>query len=83
MRDNILYGRPNASEEELFAAAKQAQAHRFIRDLADPNGLTGYNAQVGERGVKLSGRSTAEGVAGTGDPKGRANPSTRRSYKRA
>ncbi|MEM6758856.1 MAG: ABC transporter ATP-binding protein [Pseudomonadota bacterium] len=55
VRDNILYGRPDASEEDLIAAAKQAQAHEFILDLADPEGNTGYDAQVGERGVKLSG----------------------------
>ncbi|WP_299608421.1 ABC transporter ATP-binding protein [uncultured Tateyamaria sp.] len=55
VRDNILYGRPSASEEEVFAAAKQAQAHDFILDLTDPDGRSGYDAQVGERGVKLSG----------------------------
>ncbi|MGR3367292.1 MAG: ABC transporter ATP-binding protein [Sagittula sp.] len=55
VRDNILYGRPDATEEEVIAAAKQAQAHDFILDLQDPNGLTGYDAHVGERGVKLSG----------------------------
>ncbi|MBY5933377.1 ABC transporter ATP-binding protein/permease [Tateyamaria omphalii] len=55
VRDNILYGRPDATEEEMLAAARQAQAHDFILDLADPEGRTGYDAQVGERGVKLSG----------------------------
>ena len=55
VRDNLLYGRPNASEEEMIAAAKQAQAHEFILDLEDPSGRTGYDAHVGERGVKLSG----------------------------
>ncbi|WP_299547985.1 ABC transporter ATP-binding protein [uncultured Tateyamaria sp.] len=55
VRDNILYGRPDAMEEEMLAAARQAQAHDFILDLADPEGRTGYDAQVGERGVKLSG----------------------------
>ena len=55
VRDNILYGRPEATEAELFAAARQAQAHDFILDLQDPEGRTGYDAQVGERGVKLSG----------------------------
>ncbi|WP_147109767.1 ABC transporter ATP-binding protein [Tateyamaria sp. syn59] len=55
VRDNILYGRPEATEEEMFAASRQAQAHDFILDLADPEGRTGYDAQVGERGVKLSG----------------------------
>ncbi len=55
VRDNILYGRPEASEEEMIAAAKKAEAHEFILDLADPEGRSGYDAQVGERGVKLSG----------------------------
>lgn len=55
VRDNILYGRPEASEAEMIEAAKQAQAHEFILDLVDPEGRTGYDAHVGERGVKLSG----------------------------
>lgn len=55
VRDNVLYGRPGASEAEVIAAAKQAQAHEFILDLEDPQGRRGYDAHVGERGVKLSG----------------------------
>ncbi len=55
VRDNILYGRPDATEAEVIAAARQAQAHEFILNLQDPQGRTGYEAQVGERGVKLSG----------------------------
>jgi ATP-binding cassette subfamily B multidrug efflux pump len=55
VRDNILYGRPDATEEEMVAAAKLAHAHDFIRDLADPKERRGYDAHVGERGVKLSG----------------------------
>ncbi|QBY01173.1 ABC transporter ATP-binding protein [Rhodophyticola sp. CCM32] len=55
VRANILYGKPGASEEEMIAAAKRAEAHAFIQDLRDPEGREGYNAQVGERGVKLSG----------------------------
>ncbi|NRB05459.1 MAG: ABC transporter ATP-binding protein [Rhodobacteraceae bacterium] len=55
VRDNILYGRPDATEAEMILAAKQAQAHEFILDLVDPKGRTGYDAQVGERGIKLSG----------------------------
>ncbi|MBD3665255.1 ABC transporter ATP-binding protein [Sulfitobacter aestuariivivens] len=55
VRDNILYGRPDATEVEMIAAAKQAQAHDFILDLEDPEGRSGYDARVGERGVKLSG----------------------------
>lgn len=55
VRDNILYGKPNATDEEMILAAKQAEAHEFILSLSDPYGNTGYEAQVGERGVKLSG----------------------------
>ena len=55
VRDNILYGRPDASEADMIEAAKRAEAHDFILDLADPEGRTGYDAHVGERGVKLSG----------------------------
>lgn len=55
IRANILYGRPDAGEADMVAAAKRAEAHEFIMELSDPKGRTGYNAQVGERGVKLSG----------------------------
>ncbi|QDY71666.1 ABC transporter ATP-binding protein [Qingshengfaniella alkalisoli] len=55
VRDNILYGRPDATEAQMIEAAKRAEAHDFIQQLADPKGRTGYNAHVGERGVKLSG----------------------------
>ncbi|MEM1130358.1 MAG: ABC transporter ATP-binding protein, partial [Pseudomonadota bacterium] len=55
IRDNILYGRPEASEAEVIEAAKRAEAHEFILDLVDPQGRRGYDAHVGERGVKLSG----------------------------
>ncbi len=55
VRENILYGRPEATEAQMIEAAKQAEAHEFILDLQDPEGRTGYDAQVGERGVKLSG----------------------------
>ncbi|MBM7034957.1 ABC transporter ATP-binding protein [Vibrio ulleungensis] len=55
IRDNILYGRPDATEEQLIKATSQAQAHEFIETLTDPFGNIGYDAQVGERGVKLSG----------------------------
>ena len=54
-RDNILYGRPDASEEEVVEAARRAEAHEFILDLKDFKGRTGYDAHLGERGVKLSG----------------------------
>ncbi|WP_299983659.1 ABC transporter ATP-binding protein [uncultured Ruegeria sp.] len=55
VRDNILYGRPDATEAQMIDAARQAEAHEFILDLQDPKGRTGYDAHVGERGVKLSG----------------------------
>jgi ATP-binding cassette subfamily B multidrug efflux pump len=55
VRENILYGRPDATEEEMIAAAKQAEAHDFIQELSDSEGRSGYDAKVGERGVKLSG----------------------------
>ncbi len=55
VRDNILYGTPKASDEEMIKAAEMAEAHDFIADLVDPKGRTGYDAHVGERGVKLSG----------------------------
>ena len=55
VRDNILFGKPNASDHELFAATKDAEAHDFILQLDDGNGGFGYNSMVGERGVKLSG----------------------------
>ena len=53
--DNILYGIPNATEDDMIAAACKAEAHDFILGLADRDGDRGYDAKVGERGVKLSG----------------------------
>ena len=55
IRDNLLYGRPNATEEELTNAIRQARADEFIPLLSDSQGRTGLDAHVGERGVKLSG----------------------------
>ena len=55
IRENIAYGRPDASEAEIVAAARRAQAHDFILELEDWQGRRGYDAHVGERGVKLSG----------------------------
>jgi ATP-binding cassette subfamily B multidrug efflux pump len=55
VRENIAYGRPDASEEEIRAAARLAEADGFIETLSDIKGRTGYDAHVGERGVKLSG----------------------------
>jgi ATP-binding cassette subfamily B multidrug efflux pump len=53
--DNIRYGRPDASLEDVIEAAKKAHAHDYIADLIDPDGRRGYETLVGERGVKLSG----------------------------
>ncbi len=54
-RENIMYGNPEASEAQMIAAAKQAEAHDFILGLKDHQGRSGYDAYLGERGVKLSG----------------------------
>lgn len=54
-RDNIAYGKPDATEDEIIAAAKAAEAHDFIVNMVDHNGRKGYDAFLGERGVKLSG----------------------------
>ena len=55
VRENIVYGRPDATDEDMMRAALRAEAHDFIPDLVDPKGRRGYDAHVGERGVKLSG----------------------------
>ncbi|PHV09837.1 ABC transporter ATP-binding protein [Chitinimonas sp. BJB300] len=55
VRDNLLYGRPDASDEEMITATKRAEAYDFIQTLTDPKGRKGFEAHVGERGVKLSG----------------------------
>jgi len=55
VRENIVYGRPDADDEQVRSAAKRAEAHEFIETLVDPKGRKGYEAHVGERGVKLSG----------------------------
>ncbi|HSC80268.1 MAG TPA: ATP-binding cassette domain-containing protein, partial [Chitinolyticbacter sp.] len=55
VRDNLLYGRPQADDAAMIAAALRAEAHEFIQGLSDPKGRSGYDAHVGERGVKLSG----------------------------
>jgi ATP-binding cassette, subfamily B, multidrug efflux pump len=55
IRDNLIYGRPGATEDEMIHAAKLAEAHDFILSLCDNQGRKGYDAHVGERGVKLSG----------------------------
>jgi ATP-binding cassette, subfamily B, multidrug efflux pump len=55
VRDNLLYGRPDATDDMMTTAAKRAEAHAFVQTLTDPKGRQGYDAHVGERGVKLSG----------------------------
>ncbi|MFL0805169.1 MAG: ABC transporter ATP-binding protein/permease [Agarilytica sp.] len=55
LRDNLLYGKPEATEAELVEATRQAHAYAFISELIDAEGRQGFNARVGERGVKLSG----------------------------
>src|SRR4029079_8624052 len=55
VRDNIVYGRPDATDAALLTAAERAEAHSFIQGLTDPKGRHAYDALVGERGVKLSG----------------------------
>jgi len=55
VRENILYGRPDATEADMISAATRAEAHGFVQNLRDPKGHTGFEAHVGERGVKLSG----------------------------
>jgi len=55
VRENIVYGRPDASDADMLRAAERAEAHDFIVGLTDPKGRKGYDAHVGERGVKLSG----------------------------
>jgi ATP-binding cassette, subfamily B, multidrug efflux pump len=55
VRDNIVYGRPDASEQDMIEAARRAEAHDFVLGLVDAKGRRSYDAHVGERGVKLSG----------------------------
>ena len=55
VRENIVYGRPDAGEADMLRAAERAEAHDFVLTLSDPKGRKGYDAHVGERGVKLSG----------------------------
>ncbi|HEV7775512.1 MAG TPA: ABC transporter ATP-binding protein [Luteibacter sp.] len=55
IRDNLLYGRPDATDEQMHEAVRKARADEFVSQLVDGEGRTGYDAQAGERGVKLSG----------------------------
>ena len=81
MRDNILYGRPDATEEELHAAAERAEAAAFIDTLTDPQGRRGYEAHVGERGVKLGRPAPARNCPRHAQR--RAHPAAGRSHQRA
>ena len=55
VRENIMFGKPEATEEQMVNAATKAQAHQFILNLRDSEGRRGYDAHVGERGITLSG----------------------------
>ena len=55
VRENLKYGNPNATDEQMMAAARMAESHEFISGLIDSRGRSGFEAHVGERGVKLSG----------------------------
>lgn len=55
VRENIVYGRPDADDEAMYRATRRAEADTFIPNLKDAKGRTGYDAHVGERGIKLSG----------------------------
>jgi ATP-binding cassette subfamily B multidrug efflux pump len=55
VRDNLVYGRPDADDASMIDAARRAEAHEFVLGLVDADGRSGYDAHVGERGVKLSG----------------------------
>ena len=83
VRDNILYGRPDATDADMVAAAQRAEAHDFIRGLTDPKGRTGYDAHVGERGGQALGRAAPAHRHRPRDAEGRAHPAARRSHQRA
>jgi ATP-binding cassette subfamily B multidrug efflux pump len=82
MRENILYGRPDATEREMREAAVRAEAADFIAQLRDRHGRSGYDVEVGERGVKLSGGQRQRRDRAR-DAQGRADPRARRSDQRA
>ena len=82
VRENIVYGKPDATDEAMIAAAKRAEAHEFIQQLTDPKGRTGYDAHVGERGVKLSGGQRQHRHC-AGETEGRADPVARQISARS
>ena len=83
VRDNILYGRPDAGEAAAIAAARKAQAHDFIGGLEDLRGRKGYDAHVGERGREAVGRPAPAHRHGARAAEGRADPDPRRGDQRA
>ena len=83
VRDNIKYGRLSATDAEMIEAAKRASVHEVVEALVDPEGRTGYDAHVGERGRQALGRPAPAHRAGAGDPEGRADPRARRGDERA
>ena len=78
LRDNIKLGMPDATDAEVVAAAEKAEAHEFIVGLRDERGRTGYDAYVGERGVKLSGGQRQRVAIARVLPQGCADPGARR-----
>lgn len=74
VRENILYGRPDAGEEAMIAAAKQAEAHDFILTLEDPEGRKGYDARMWANAGSNCLAGSGSGGAGAGDPEGCADP---------
>jgi ABC-type transport system involved in Fe-S cluster assembly fused permease/ATPase subunit len=73
-RDNILYGRPDATEEEMVEAARKAEAHDFILGPARPHGARGLRGASGRTRGEAVGRAAAAHRAGPRDPEGRADP---------
>ena len=82
-RDNVAYGRPGASTAEIVAAARRARAHEFILDLVDHNGRSGYDAHLGERGVKTQRRPAPAHRPGARNIEGCTDSGSRRSHQRA
>ncbi len=80
IRDNILYGSPEASEADIIEAAQRAHADEFIRSVADPDGHGGYDAHVGERGRQALRRSATAHRHRPGVPQERADPHPGRGH---
>ena len=82
-RENIRYGRPDATDAEVEAAARAAEAHAFIAGLRDHRGRTGYDAALGERGREAVGRAAPAHRARARHPEGRPRPGAGRGHERA